>query len=225
VYRHIRLDKNQPFYIGIGSDKNYKRANSFKNRNKYWNEIVNSTGYEVEILLDNLTFKDACIKEKEFIKIYGREDLQNGILCNLTSGGQGKLDHNFSEETRTKMSKAQLGNQKYKLRVTSQEEVNKKISIANKGRKRSESFKKKLSERNSGYGNPNYKVKMSEEQKEKLRKANKCFIVHQFDLQGNFIKEWDSTRSVKYGGFTQANVWRCCNRISKTHKKYIWKYK
>ena len=26
VYRHIRLDKNEPFYIGIGSDKEYKRA-------------------------------------------------------------------------------------------------------------------------------------------------------------------------------------------------------
>lgn len=30
VYRHIRLDKNQPFYIGIGSDTDgrYHRANS-----------------------------------------------------------------------------------------------------------------------------------------------------------------------------------------------------
>jgi hypothetical protein len=26
LYRHIRLDKNEPFYIGIGSDKQYKRA-------------------------------------------------------------------------------------------------------------------------------------------------------------------------------------------------------
>ena len=26
VYRHIRLDKNEPFYIGIGSDANYSRS-------------------------------------------------------------------------------------------------------------------------------------------------------------------------------------------------------
>jgi hypothetical protein len=26
VYRHIRLDKNEPFYIGVGSDSNYSRA-------------------------------------------------------------------------------------------------------------------------------------------------------------------------------------------------------
>lgn len=25
LYRHIRLDKNEPFYIGIGSDSNYNR--------------------------------------------------------------------------------------------------------------------------------------------------------------------------------------------------------
>lgn len=36
VYRHIRLDKNEVFYIGIGTDtKNYKRANGicFKRSN------------------------------------------------------------------------------------------------------------------------------------------------------------------------------------------------
>jgi hypothetical protein len=26
LYRHIRHDKNEPFYIGIGSDNNYKRS-------------------------------------------------------------------------------------------------------------------------------------------------------------------------------------------------------
>jgi hypothetical protein len=30
LYRHIRLDKNEPFYIGIGSDKQYKRSNKIK---------------------------------------------------------------------------------------------------------------------------------------------------------------------------------------------------
>ena len=36
LYRHIREDKNEPFYIGIGSDSTYKRANQTKKerRNK-----------------------------------------------------------------------------------------------------------------------------------------------------------------------------------------------
>ena len=41
VYRHIRLDKNEPFYIGIGSDNNYKRANQTNGgrRNNIWEKI------------------------------------------------------------------------------------------------------------------------------------------------------------------------------------------
>ena len=40
LYRHIRLDKNEPFYIGIGSDEQYGRANSKHNRNKLWNGVI-----------------------------------------------------------------------------------------------------------------------------------------------------------------------------------------
>ena len=73
VYRHIRLDKNEPFYIGISStDDNYARAfdRSHKHRrNKLWQNIANKTDFEVEILLDNLTHEESCEKEMEFIKM------------------------------------------------------------------------------------------------------------------------------------------------------------
>ena len=38
IYRHIRLDKNEPFYIGIGSDKDYKRA-----YNKHIESLIESS--------------------------------------------------------------------------------------------------------------------------------------------------------------------------------------
>ena len=52
VYRHIRLDKNEPFYIGIGSDSDYKRANELRNarRNPIWHKIACKTEIEVEIV-------------------------------------------------------------------------------------------------------------------------------------------------------------------------------
>ena len=53
VYRHIRLDKNEPFYIGIGSDKYYKRANS-KDRNAFWKRIAAKTKLKVSIAEDPL---------------------------------------------------------------------------------------------------------------------------------------------------------------------------
>ena len=55
VYRHIRLDKNIPFYIGIGTTE--KRAYRKDGRNPIWNNIVNLTNYRVEILFDNLSKK------------------------------------------------------------------------------------------------------------------------------------------------------------------------
>jgi len=51
VYKHIRLDTLEVFYIGIG--KEIKRAYSKQRRNKYWNSIVSKHGYKVEIFKDN----------------------------------------------------------------------------------------------------------------------------------------------------------------------------
>jgi hypothetical protein len=113
VYRHIRLDKNVPFYIGIGSDiEDYKRAYSKQKRNRYWNHIINKYEYNIEILLDDLTWEQACEKEKEFIALYGREDLGLGTLTNLTNGGDGVFGFRFNDESRAKMSNSQKNKKK-----------------------------------------------------------------------------------------------------------------
>lgn len=125
VYRHIRLDKNIPFYIGIGNDNSFIRANEKSRRNNIWNKIVSKSDYEVEIIFDNVDWDFACEKEKELIKLYGRIDLGNGSLSNLTDGGEGA---------------------KNRIYVTS-EETKKKISLAHKGKKLSESTKLKLKEK------------------------------------------------------------------------------
>jgi len=90
VYRHIRIDKNEPFYIGISSASNYKRAKAKHNeRNPLWNKIVSKTEYEIEILFDNVDWEFACKKEKELIALYGRKNIGTGILANITNGGEG----------------------------------------------------------------------------------------------------------------------------------------
>jgi hypothetical protein len=107
VYRHIRLDKNEPFYIGIGNDLTNKRANEKARRSKLWKKIIAKSGYDVEILFDNITYDEAKLKEIEFIKLYGRIDLGNGTLANLTDGGDGTA--NPSQETRNKLSNIHKG--------------------------------------------------------------------------------------------------------------------
>lgn len=94
LYRHIRIDKNEPFYIGIGDKEN--RAYSQRSRNKFWKNIAKQ-GYEVEILFEDLTWEQACEKEKEFITLYGRRDLKAGTLVNLTDGGEGALGRPMTE--------------------------------------------------------------------------------------------------------------------------------
>ena len=79
VYRHIRLDKNEPFYIGITDNNKYRKSEK-KGRNVIWKNIVNKTNYTIEILLDNLSYKEAIEKEIEFIKLYGRIDIKNWYI-------------------------------------------------------------------------------------------------------------------------------------------------
>jgi hypothetical protein len=105
LYRHIRLDTNEPFYIGIGSDDTYKRANNKKGRSYSWKDIAYKYLYKIDIILDNLTWEEACEKEKEFIKLYGRKDLNLGTLVNFTDGGEGQNNRKDSIETKIKKSK------------------------------------------------------------------------------------------------------------------------
>ncbi len=118
LYRHIRLDKNEPFYIGIATKKNqeylsyeseYSRAFSKQRRDsKIWKAIVKRTNYRVEILFESKNYLEIKEKEKEFIKLYGRIDKKTGILANMTDGGDGTLGLIVSEETRKKLRQANI---------------------------------------------------------------------------------------------------------------------
>lgn len=110
LYRHIRLDKDEPFYIGIGTKTNkkhytlsgeYQRAFVFHKENSIWKRIVNKTKYSIEILLESDDLNFIKKKEEEFIKLYGRINLKTGILSNLTDGGEsqsGRVGKPLSEK-------------------------------------------------------------------------------------------------------------------------------
>lgn len=100
LYRHIRLDTNVPFYIGIGRKNEnsfcglrslYKRAYTSSKRSFMWKNIVNKHGYEVGIMFEAETEWEIKEKEKEFIQLYGRLDKKTGTLVNYTDGADGRL--------------------------------------------------------------------------------------------------------------------------------------
>lgn len=147
VYRHIRLDKNEPFYIGIGNDIYYKRARNKSRRNKFWKNIISKTDYEVEILFDNISYDFAKQKEIEFIKLYGRKDLGTGTLVNLTDGGEGIIGFCRNQEYKDKIRKTLTG------RKLSEKHRN-NISKGGIGRKHTAESKEKLRAKKIGIKRP-----------------------------------------------------------------------
>lgn len=115
LYVYTRLDKNEPFYIGIGTKNNddlkyntYTRAYS-KKANKIWRAIIDKTSYKVEIILesdDHSLIKD---KEVQYIKEFGKIYDKTGILANFTDGGEGISGYKFTDEQKKNLSNSHKG--------------------------------------------------------------------------------------------------------------------
>lgn len=203
VYRHIRLDNWNPFYIGIG--KSEARAYSTKGRSKFWQRIVDKCGYEVEILFNDLDYEQAKLKEQEFILLYGRANTCNGLLCNLTDGGDGSLGYKPTEEALLKISNTskgrvksveQIEKWKSKMNFTKSDETKEKIrqSLLNKphteerkanqskahiGKKLSDSAKLKL----SNYWKGKKKEPISEETRKKMSESRNRYVLKQQEIK------------------------------------------
>lgn len=123
LYQHIRLDKNEVFYIGIGTKSSestlkrsgrthkaiYRRAyEKTKSRNQYWKNIIKLTPYRVDIIYETDNIEEIIQKEVEYINLY------KASLCNLTDGGYGINSYNHSEETKLKISQSLKGKKKSK---------------------------------------------------------------------------------------------------------------
>ena len=160
VYTHTRLDTNIVFYVGIGNTE--KRAYIKSNRSAHWKRIINKHGYNVEIIENNLSWDNACEREKYWINFYGRLDLNEGNLINLTNGGDGTLGNIQSNESRLKISKALTGKKLSESHI-------KNLRDAKLGKKLSEKTKQKMSEAHSGEKHPMFGKTHSLEAREKIR--------------------------------------------------------
>lgn len=228
LYRHIRLDKNVPFYIGIGSSENYARAKDGVKRSILWKRIA-AKGYEVEILIDGLTWEQACEKEKEFISIYGRIDLKTGTLANMTDGGDGML--NPSEDVRRALSRASTG--KWHSQETKDRLRAMKIGI-----KHSPEAIKKMKEfqkgRNKGKDNGNYGKKQPDSAKAIMREKKLLIYLNEGNpaykgivqayKDGELVGEYKGSGDcgIKLGIKKQGVLDCLCGR-QKSHRGYTFK--
>jgi hypothetical protein len=220
LYRHIRLDKNEPFYIGVAT--HLKRAYDKSSRkNKIWKSIIAKTDYRVEILFDDLTREQALKKEIEFISFYGRIDLKTGTLANYTDGGEElnglwNKGRKASEETKAKLREAA----KHKPPMT--KETKEKLSKSMMGHIVTQETRKKLSLINKGIK----KGAWSEEQKIKNKNYWKSQIskIAQYDLEMNLIKVWDNRiLASEELGIKKDNIRNCLRNRKKEVNGFIFK--
>ena len=106
VYRH-RDNLNNVFYIGIG--KNENRAFDYHHRSDFWKRYSKKYGINTEIIATNIDYDTAKELEMLLISEYGRRDLKEGMLVNMTDGGEGSIGVLHTKERREKASKMHSG--------------------------------------------------------------------------------------------------------------------
>jgi group I intron endonuclease len=168
-------------------------------------------GFEYIVIEDCL---DSDLNELEIMYISSNNSLvPNGY--NLKSGGNSGGKHH--EETKKKISESLKGRTDIKrgcwVGRHHTEETKKKISESMKGR--TDIF---LSDRTG--------KRHTEKSKEKMRSSNKTQIpVNQYDLEGNFIKQFASISDAsRQTNIVRASIGKCCNNVRQTAGGSIWQH-
>jgi hypothetical protein len=175
IYLHRNPSNYEVFYVGQGKvDKNGKftRSKSKCSRSRWWNNYVNKHGNPiVEVIEENLSIDDVNLREKFYIKLYGRCDINEGSLVNMSDGGDGSgprsLEYRIDCSNRMKGENHPMygkkhtkewieNNSKSHTGVKRSLESRKKQGDTNRGSKRTEETKKKMSIALSGENNPMY---------------------------------------------------------------------
>ena len=135
VYIYLRED-GTPYYVGKGRGI------------RAWTKSKGEVGKPIQpdrinILKDNLTEYEAFDLEKLTILLYGRKDINTGILRNKTDGGDGASGYKYSPEQCAARGPA--------------------ISKAKKGKPLSEDYKHSLSISHKGKPSPLKGIKQSAE--------------------------------------------------------------
>lgn len=235
LYGHFRLDTNNFFYIGIGTkynhDKDYTRAKAKgSQRNYIWRGIVERCDYNVIILFESDDYNLMKQKEIELIAKHGQIIKNNGLLCNLTNGGDGMLGVRNKELIKP----VYIYNKNGKFYKEFEA-----ISDCTKFLKTAKSTVALSINKNfliKGFIIKDYKVDFVEpilNIKEKLV-LSKSKKVYQYDDEMNLIKEWvSSSEASRVLGISGGHIRECANNKKtanngKNFRKkvggFIWKY-
>ena len=170
TYAYLREDRT-PYYIGKGQGGRIYSKQKKINQPKDKSRII--------FLKQNLTEKEAFKHEIYMIAVFGRKDLETGILHNKTNGGDGGSGRVMSEECKRNLSESRKGENNPSYGKFRSEETKRKMSDAHKGKQLSEETKRKIGEANKNPSEETIKKmrearkNLSEETRRKISEANK----------------------------------------------------
>lgn len=176
VYEWIRLDTNEPFYVGKGKGKGKRWHVLTRGNNGHFNNIVKSIPVAVNFLIKNVSEKEAYQYECYYIWLY--RDIIGYEMCNINDGGEGSsfigkdnpmygkkpceiMDKNTYKIWLEKLNKNRIG----MAGKHHSKETKKLFSIQRKGRKLTEEWKQHIKESSKPW---NLGKKSSDETKHKI---------------------------------------------------------
>lgn len=243
VYMHTNIINNKK-YIGITKKSPKKRWGCKgygykKSQPVFWNAIQKYgwDNFKHEILFNNLSQKEAQEKEIELIAKYKtncRRYDSPEYGYNMTDGGEGMSGSFPTEKTREKIRASHRDRIKNETWEEREKRCQRMRGNANPfyGKKHTDKTKDKIGEKarerlRDKTKHPMYNKKQSEESKRKNFNSQKGKSpVIQFDLEGNFIAEYEGIiEAYRKTKISRTSISACCHHKAKTAGGFIWEFK
>lgn len=231
VYRHVRLDTGEVFYVGMGKKKLrgrsfkrlYSRAFFKKKRTIIWSNIQAKTDYIVEILFESNSLEEIRLKEIEFIKLYGRRDLNQGTLVNFCDGGGGshnRIGKKGKDNPSSKEVFVYLKNGDFYKKFDSQTDAVSELGVC---RDIAKVLRGELQWLKGYVFKSSY---LGEKIDCGIKPHSKIRGIDCFDMDLNFIKSFPSvTEAAKFFNVARTNVSQACKSLNRHCKGHRFSYR
>jgi len=246
---YIGKGKGYRCYIGLKDDKNQV----YKLKYNKVQSIIQSGNIPIVIkLYENLTEEESLKIEVELISKIGKIINKSGPLVNITDGGDGGNGFKHTNEWKKVLSKPVIQLSLDGLVITEFESIKEASSKTNihkqnigacvNGKYKTAGgykwvYKNEESKLQSHLSNMFKMPKHSEETKNKLKKKRsqetidklrriKAKSVLQYDIDGNFIKEWFSSTEIERElNIENSGISMCCSGKINSFGGFIWRQK
>lgn len=225
IYQHVRLDKDEIFYIGKGTKCNrgniYKRAFTKNSRNTYWKNITQSTSYRVDILEEYESEKECLERETQLIKLYGYSWNNTGTLCNIVE------DNESIRRLATLNSIRSNSKEVYQYDLEGNY-IKSFSSIAAAKKEYQCDIYNAVSGRAPTAGNFQWrlnKYEKIESYSRELSRINKSKTIYQYDIDDNLIDKWKSSKEASIAlKINTGAIRNCLCGIASTAGNFKWSY-